>query len=1134
MPGRVLPILTLLVLTAVGVTTPRQTAQDRGEDAYRANNIGVALLEQYQYDEAATSFRQALKLEPGLHTAQLNLAIALFYAGQLDEALSAATAAADLLSTLPHPRYVIGLVARAQGRPDEAATAFKRVLQLDASDVGSRVNLGQLHVQQRQYAEAATLFREALKAEPFNVTAAYGLATTLSRSGDPAAAAAMKVFESLREAPYGVTYSQTYLQQGRYAEALASTGAEPELVDAAPPQVSFTDSTAEVFPSQQAAASNARAGGGRVALADIDGDGDLDAFAASGSAQSQRLYLNDARRFTDATERAGLSVRDGPAAHAAVAADVDNDGRPDLLLLRPGGARLLRQREGGAFEDITDSAGLRSTPDLAASAAFVDVDHDGDLDIFIAGGARATDGGARPAANQLFRNNGTGTFADITRDAGLLDGEMRGIAIAPIDFDDRRDIDLLVLGPSRPPRLFKNMRDGSFHDAAADAGLSTVASYSALAAADVDKNGHTDFLFGRSDAAGTLVTNNGHGRFEQASGPDVPAGITVAQFVDYDNDGLLDLVTAARRSVQLSRNLGRRWADTSEAAGFSRLAASLSSDIESIAFGDLDRDGDPDALVLLANGELRCWRNQGGSAHKSVQVGLVGRVSNRGGIGSKVELRAGSLRQRVEMTAVTPALGQPDVVFGLGPRQGADVVRVLWPSGTLQAETITGSGPVVVTELDRKPSSCPYLYVWNGSRFEFVTDFMGGGEVGYWMGPGVWNTPDPDEYVRIAPGRLQPRGGTYDIRVTNELEEALFVDHLQLVAIDHDVEVDVFPNEGLGAPGSGRFPPTTVRGARPPMAATDGRGRDLLPLLRVLDRHYVDGFALLDIRGYAEPHDLYFDIGPGSTDVVLLATGWTDYAFSGDNVAAHQRDLALRPPVLEVRTATGEWRQIESMGIPVGRPQTLTVHLEGRLRPGERQLRIRTNMRIYWDQILVDRSGGNLPIRVTRLDPVDADLRWRGFSAEISPDRAQPFTYDYDTVSLASPWKTMIGRYTREGDVRELLKRVDDMFVIARPGDEIALAFDARSLPPLAAGQTRTFLLFADGFSKEMDIRSATPHTVEPLPFHGMRSYPYGADERYPATAAHLDYRTRYNTRVVSRSAPPLEISVPDLPRSPR
>ena len=148
-------------------------------------------------------------------------------------------------------------------------------------------------------------------------------------------------------------------------------------------------------------------------------------------------------------------------------------------------------------------------------------------------------------------------------------------------------------------------------------------------------------------------------------------------------------------------------------------------------------------------------------------------------------------------------------------------------------------------------------------------------------------------------------------------------------------------------------------------------------------------------------------------------------------------------------------------------------------------------MRILWDQILVDTSGGKLPVRMTRLDPTSATLRWRGFSREGSSDGREPFGYDYQQVSFTSPWKVMPGRYTREGDVRELLLKSDDMFVISRPGDEISLSFDARKLPPLPAGWTRTFLLYSDGFSKEMDINSASPDQVSPLPFHGMTKYPY-------------------------------------------
>ena len=150
-------------------------------------------------------------------------------------------------------------------------------------------------------------------------------------------------------------------------------------------------------------------------------------------------------------------------------------------------------------------------------------------------------------------------------------------------------------------------------------------------------------------------------------------------------------------------------------------------------------------------------------------------------------------------------------------------------------------------------------------------------------------------------------------------------------------------------------------------------------------------------------------------------------------------------------------------------------------------------------------------------------LSSRGFSAVVKPDGKEPESYDYGRVTAASPWKAMPGRYTREGDVRELLVRSDDMFAIAKPGDEIALSFDASAAGPLPDGWTRTFLLMADGFSKEMDINSASPDVVEPLPFHAMTQYPYAGQEHSPDTAAHRAYRDTYNTRVVTKSLPSLD-----------
>ena len=283
--------------------------------------------------------------------------------------------------------------------------------------------------------------------------------------------------------------------------------------------------------------------------------------------------------------------------------------------------------------------------------------------------------------------------------------------------------------------------------------------------------------------------------------PDGTRGATAALFVDYDNDGLLDLIVCGAGGPRLFRNAGSRWVDVTTDAGRAALKRAAGRVVQ-IAAGDLDGDGDTDVVARIDDGSIRVWRNDGGNRQRAVRVRLTSRVSNRSALGSTIEMRAGGLRQKLERSSTTPAVAPADLLFGLGPRAAADIVRVLWPSGILQTELVPaaagrGPMPVAFTELDRKPSSCPFLCTWNGVRFEFVTDFMGGGEMGDWLAPSVWNHPDPDEYVRIRADQLHERDGRFDVRVTNELEEALFLDRVQLLAVDHPAGVDVFPNEGL-------------------------------------------------------------------------------------------------------------------------------------------------------------------------------------------------------------------------------------------------------------------------------------------------------------------------------------------------
>jgi cytochrome c-type biogenesis protein CcmH/NrfG len=702
-----------------------QSAFDKREAAYRANNIGSALLEQYEAKEAVESFTRALVIKPDLLIARINLSIALYYLPNADGAKREAEKALTQEPTAPQPHYILGLIARAQNRFDEAILEFQKVLRIDPDDVGANINVGQIFAQQKKSAEAIAAFRKAIAAEPYNETALYNLGLLLTRTGQKEEGQGLlQKFQQLKASGAGTTLGTNYLEGGHYAEAVVSTGAEAELVDRDVPEVAFVDATESVLPADsrpplskrkpgpgfESAMLETNARAQAIVLFDFDGDGDLDIFDASGS---QRLLRNDGGKFTDVTAGSGLSITGSQYSFAAVAGDYDNDGRPDLFVARFAEKRfVLYHNDGnGHFSDRTKGTGievpmLKGSPYM--SAAFVDVDHDGDLDLFVAG-----------PTNVLFRNNGNGTFGDITEDAKVSapSSFSSASAIIPTDYDNRRDVDLFLLPSSDPPKLFRNLRDGTFRDVAKEAGLDSQGAFWCAATGDVNKDGFTDFFLG-VDRRGVFAMSDGHSHFKLSPAPKETKETMAAQFLDYDNDGLLDLVAVTNRGLRLWRNVGNDFIDVSDRAlpvalrsldgafGFPGMFSGQTV----LASGDLDGDGDVDLVLRGPGGGLRLLRNDGGNRNHSVAVNLHGRVSNKSAVEAKVEMRAGSLYQKLETYSASPAPAPADLVFGLGKRAGPDAVRVLWPAGIVQAETEFPEQKgrpnflsLNITELDRKP-----------------------------------------------------------------------------------------------------------------------------------------------------------------------------------------------------------------------------------------------------------------------------------------------------------------------------------------------------------------------------------------------------------------------------------------------
>jgi hypothetical protein len=426
----------------------------------------------------------------------------------------------------------------------------------------------------------------------------------------------------------------------------------------------------------------------------------------------------------------------------------------------------------------------------------------------------------------------------------------------------------------------------------------------------------------------------------------------------------------------------------------------------------------------------------------------------------------------------------------------------------------------LLNEIDRRGSSCPVVFAWNGERYEFVADMIGPGIVGHWVAPGERNIPDPTEYLKIDGSRIKPRNGRLSFRFAEVMEEVTYLDHVRLLAVDHPADVTVQPNEYFASvPPFPAFNVVESRNARPPVSARDEAGRDVLSMLQHRDRRYVTGFDSIQFGGFAKLHYLELDLGTAHAGgpLRLLMQGFIEYFTATSVFAAHQAGIEAIVPFLDVQTPDGRWvRASDDIGFPAGLARTSVADLTGKVPAGTSRIRIGTNLKIFWDQILIDTTPQSNSTELHEVPLMEASLRLLGFPRQIEGNPPSDLSYDYGQVSATGPFTKHSGYYTAYGDVRTIVNGADDRFAILGSGDEVALEFDASALPPLRPGWARDYFFYADGFAKDMDFYEALSDTVGPLPFHSMGEYPYGPQTRYPTSTLHQDYRLNTNTRWVS------------------
>jgi hypothetical protein len=1170
----------------------------------RENNKGVGYMEKFDYDKAVETFEHVTEMASDWLPGRINLGIALLNIDNeqnRSRAIDLFQGIVDQEPSNPYAQFCLGKLLSHRGLVDEAIPHFEAVTRIDPNDPHSWLELGNLLPPMAD--RRIDCFQHALELDPYMGAAVYQLAQDLGLKNPERKEKLLKEFQALTQAEWSNSTKTRYTEMGKYAEVIGQDAKQvtPRRIGPVPLFLPGEHLQVHLAPGARWArradiqqsphgdllsAVRNRFGATMVEL-DYNGDGKpdlflLEAVVEDGKVRDLLLRNEGDGHFSDVTAEAGLA--EPRASLGCTIGDFDNDEFPDIFITGVGRQWLFRNNRKGKFEDVTAEAGLDKLTSVGLGSAFVDLDQDGDLDLLIAQYAatpeealaelRGEAKGPSKGGLAVFLNVGEvpatrpnldpppckPKFHRLESAAELIGPPGPAVSLAVSDVDDDLDLDLLTFVDRQSPAAILNDRLLRFHRLTMPEMFLPPGRWNGALVFAANHGGRSDLLVIGPGQRPVLLLNKSNPwdkdvrkAFELGNTNSPP--LIQAQAIDLDYDGWTDIVGLSDQHVPVwLQNDGEKLVHKKDS-----LAAENSwpKDLVAVRVGRFSLSKYQDLITWSETNGLQLYLNQGNdnfavklevSGHRRVDPAGEKCRCNSDGFGLRASAQVEDSWTGLEYTTLSAGLGQSrqPIVLGLARHQQADVIRLRWPDNVIQAEMDVPACQLTrIQESNRKVTSCPILFTWDGQRFIFVTDFLGAGSMGELQSDGSTRPPRPEESLKIEAEQLVPKDGKYVLKIAEPMSEATYLDRLQLLVLDHPADVRVYPDERFTSDSSATQDLLAFREEVFPVKARDHRGNDVTKVLAKWDRDTVHDFAQRSWLGYAEEHWVELDFGDrlakfGPNDrLILCLAGWTDYPYPESIWAATQAGVPLLSPRLERMDEKGHWQTlIADAGFPAGLPRMMTLDVTGKLTGPRCRMRLRTNMEVYWDQIFVapviqvlrtrqgdretkgpgDKETGSDNVRMSVREVSRANLAARGCMQEFSPDGKQPTIYDYDRLQ-SIPVARLAGMMTRFGDVTELLRDRDDRFVIFGPGDDLTVEFDAQSLPELPAGWKRSYVLKTWGYCKDCSLFTATGDTIEPLPFHQMSKYPYGPEEHYPNDPLHQDYLRRYQTRSVGGKA---------------